>query len=125
GFGASSPSSGIAGFAAPVSTRTNRLSSTCPGVITPPFAPPFRMASYDCNESLPSRSASLWQPVQYLVRIGVTSFLKSGDSTPEAGVAAATTSRDKLSIEAVFMLCTSRMTHVALPMVHHSIQSLY
>src|SRR6476660_1582265 len=56
-----------------------RLASARLGTITAPFSPPFCNLANDTSESSPSRSLSLWQPEQYLAKIGATSFVKSGD----------------------------------------------
>ena len=71
-------SGGIAGSISPVSARIIRLASARPGTTTAPFSPPFCISANDSSDSSPSRSVPLWQPAQYLAKIGAISRAKSG-----------------------------------------------
>src|SRR3954447_12398972 len=75
---------GILGSTSPVSMRMMRLASARVGTITSPFSPPFCNFANDASDSSPSRSVSLWQPEQYLAKIGATSLLNSGAFTSAA-----------------------------------------
>ena len=63
---------------APVSTRISRLSSTCPGVMTPPFSPPLSSDVIDCERQLPFA-------VRVVVAAGAVFGQDRGDVLGEVG----------------------------------------
>jgi hypothetical protein len=71
---------GIFGFALPSRTRTSRLSELFPGTTTGPLFPPAWSPWKLSRTKRPSASSELWQPLQYLARIGATIPEKSGSA---------------------------------------------